>query len=933
MKISNQLSLIISLVLFINFSFAQSAYNMCDATNTTSDESGFFFDSGGDTNYYDYSENCSFLIYPDCAYNLTLNFTYFYTQNSADIVRVYDGIDENAPLVATYSGSLSNLSPLISNTGSFYITFQSSSSSNYPGWEANWTSISSTGYSIPEFSISDTMPALNVAVQFEDETNNQPIFWLWDFGDGSTSLQQNPSHAFDTPGTYTVSLTTYNCYSIETVSQTLVVQNPPILTTDSSAVNITLNCGDVSVLAFPFSNSGSGDAVFNLQSELLPNETTSFETYSNYSSQTFHSFGNFSLFSEMLTLEIIINGDYDSSSEYAQLYIEGDYIEIIDDGNVQNGTDIVNTYSFDAATYATWLLDGTLDIQIINTSSVGPYEGGNNTHTVNLILDVPNWFSFQDTNNVYLIENNNSLSVNYTINANDLVAGVHETTFIIHSNDPLNPETTIPVTLNLVGSANISVSDTTIDFPTIMEYTSDSLVLYIENDGCDMLEISNFNFNSSEFSTDLNQLNIEPFSSDSITLYFNPITVNTFNAELTIESNIGNQSVSLTGESFDAPIITTNPSSLSVSLNSCSDDTIQQITVSNSGNSNLVFNFAGSNNTNGLEGSLESLNDNYLEITNLIPNIFNFSNGEIGNSISDGGGDMYDGGNYINVESTSIPYSNNSIEEIYDYSGTNLLGTDGQYFTLKVPGLFVFAADIENKSSFGISGGLGADGSGSYDNTVIDYSYLGNSYKGFAKKVYGAGDPSVNHLIIVKNPGNNVTQYVGTSTNIDTHELDNIANSATKIYYLLFAGASGDNYDFAIFESIMEKAIEILDSGYGFATLSPNTFTVTPNNNQTFDIPFLSVDNPGGNFSAPIFLQTNDPLNPIFEIPVNVNVSYDICLGLDFVQPIDCGGEINFSSIFVNQPTTYNWISEMEIPPYKQIQHIFIHNLEPIMRV
>jgi PKD repeat protein len=31
--------------------------------------------------------------------------------------------------------------------------------------------------------------------------------WQWDFGDGATSAEQNPSHIYGYPGTYTVSLT------------------------------------------------------------------------------------------------------------------------------------------------------------------------------------------------------------------------------------------------------------------------------------------------------------------------------------------------------------------------------------------------------------------------------------------------------------------------------------------------------------------------------------------------------------------------------------------------------------------------------------------------------------------------------------------------------------------------------------------------------
>ncbi len=42
---------------------------------------------------------------------------------------------------------------------------------------------------------------------FSDPTTGSSN-WLWDFGDGSTSANQNPSHTFNTPGTYTVNLVT-----------------------------------------------------------------------------------------------------------------------------------------------------------------------------------------------------------------------------------------------------------------------------------------------------------------------------------------------------------------------------------------------------------------------------------------------------------------------------------------------------------------------------------------------------------------------------------------------------------------------------------------------------------------------------------------------------------------------------------------------------
>ncbi len=52
--------------------------------------------------------------------------------------------------------------------------------------------------------------------------------YLWDFGDGTTSNVQNPTHAFPGTGTYTVKFTTFNAFGCTTTAtKTITVYNPP----------------------------------------------------------------------------------------------------------------------------------------------------------------------------------------------------------------------------------------------------------------------------------------------------------------------------------------------------------------------------------------------------------------------------------------------------------------------------------------------------------------------------------------------------------------------------------------------------------------------------------------------------------------------------------------------------------------------------------
>jgi PKD repeat protein len=60
---------------------------------------------------------------------------------------------------------------------------------------------------VAHFSASPTSGAAPLTVNFTDQSTGQITSWSWDFGDGSISTEQNPSHTYTDDGSYTVSLT------------------------------------------------------------------------------------------------------------------------------------------------------------------------------------------------------------------------------------------------------------------------------------------------------------------------------------------------------------------------------------------------------------------------------------------------------------------------------------------------------------------------------------------------------------------------------------------------------------------------------------------------------------------------------------------------------------------------------------------------------
>ncbi len=86
---------------------------------------------------------------------------------------------------------------LIINIGSYFDTLTFDNYIHVQEYHANFTA-------------SDQFVMIGNSVQFTDLTVGIPNYWLWDFGDGETSLNQNPSHAYQDTGFYTVSLLTAN---------------------------------------------------------------------------------------------------------------------------------------------------------------------------------------------------------------------------------------------------------------------------------------------------------------------------------------------------------------------------------------------------------------------------------------------------------------------------------------------------------------------------------------------------------------------------------------------------------------------------------------------------------------------------------------------------------------------------------------------------
>ena len=246
-----------------------------------------------------------------------------------------------------------------------------------------------------------------------------------------------------------------------------------------------------------------------------------------------------------------------------------------------------------------------------------------------------------------------------------------------------------------------------------------------------------------------------------------------------------------------------------------------------------------------LQTALEALNERYLEITDLIPNKYFFSDepedtsGPLRFGIDDGGGDMYDGANLIDtnltqdwadvqdndgagIDSIPITHTPAGAEGEGDYTsppmdgvvsdGTPYFGAGSEYFTNMYPALWVMMADMISVNQFSIWGGLGADGEG--DQNHDSAPLLGGLYTLFYKSVFDADDPSINHMIIVPGSEAGITHNVPPGTDYDDHNLTGISDRG-KIFYLLTAKDDDTELTLATAILVAEKFLEIVGTSGG----------------------------------------------------------------------------------------------------------------------
>jgi hypothetical protein len=146
----------------------------------------------------------------------------------------------------------------------------------------------------------------------------------------------------------------------------------------------------------------------------------------------------------------------------------------------------------------------------------------------------------------------------------------------------------------------------------------------------------------------------------------------------------------------------------------------------------------------------------------------------------------------------------------------------------------------------------------------------GKNFKGFVKRVYGAGDPSVNHLIIVENLGTQ-THSFSTYTNDDDHYVSGLSATG-RIYYLLYAGYNGSYINNSQTQAIMSTFLNAIQEGNSWLSINKKNGTLAAGQSESLTATFNSANLPVGTYTTQINVTSNDPDKLSATIPVSMFV-------------------------------------------------------------
>lgn len=556
-----------------------------DGADTTSLCNGILFDDGGIDGDYAEGNTGQFIIAPPGASSISVTFTAFDLgglPGNNDQLLFYDLSAGGFTPLATYLGNElpNNGQPITFNASTLALFFYSDHEGNFPGFEMIWEANGNANPPSASFTADATAVPFGTAIQFTDTSTENPGTWSWDFGDGTTSNEQDPSHVYSQAGTYTVILTVTNCNSSDTSAPLeITVQQPPALTYDPDSFMVTLDAGTSTTDTLNLCNVGQGDLTATLGSQ---GEEDQVGYVLDFTTSAEGGGIAWQLFDEDFAVIAEDSQPYVANTDYSETIsgLEADKEYYFQVTGFPEGTAVFESITITDLGTGEVLFSGAFELlpdqlYILPTPQYG--EGG-----------APAWLSIG--------ENSSPLSasaceeIGVTFDASELVEGTYEGSITIDSNDPDNPSVTIPVTMIVNGTPALNISANSLDFGEVQVGATATLSFTLENTGTATTTVSGLQSTLPEFTVQgADSIALAPSEPRAISVDFAPNGLGAFAETLTLANNAGDDLlVNLSGTGIAAPSLTVNPTAFTVELVE-GQDTSLTVDVGNVGEAPLDF--------------------------------------------------------------------------------------------------------------------------------------------------------------------------------------------------------------------------------------------------------------------------------------------------------------------------------------------------------
>lgn len=151
----------------------------CNGTTSLTGNTGSFNDGSAQFSQYSNNVDCSWLIQPTNGQNIQLTFNRFNTENTFDVVTIYDGATTTSPVLRTISGFQTSIPAINSTGGTMLVKFTTDVSGTRQGWAADYITVAppttcsgQSTLTAPSGTITDGSPASG------NYSNNLNCSWL-----------------------------------------------------------------------------------------------------------------------------------------------------------------------------------------------------------------------------------------------------------------------------------------------------------------------------------------------------------------------------------------------------------------------------------------------------------------------------------------------------------------------------------------------------------------------------------------------------------------------------------------------------------------------------------------------------------------------------------------------------------------------------------